>query len=349
MINDELFKQLNSDKFKILNDVRRLEEEREVIEKYGRLFNPINLDKLTVEDFKGFLLMKNNRHWDGIHRQNNLITQDMPKLISVLKLLLDENQDISARLNKIFPRGDQSMIKGLGKSIVTPILLMVYPDKYGVWNQKSEDGLLKLGMIEKFKYNESFANKYLTVNSCLNELKEKLGITLFQLDELIGWIFLGNAPINTSDSDEVIIDEMPRTEEDIENFGLESHLEDFIVENWNKLKELNDYEIYQKDGDYVGKQFITEIGRIDILAKHRQSDDYLVIELKKGKSSDAVAGQIMRYLTWVEKNLAQGAKVRGLIIVGDTDKSLEYSIQQVSHKVDLMKYSVKFNLEKYEE
>lgn len=349
MISDELFNQLNSDKLKILNDPRRLEEEREVIEKYGQLFDPHNLDNLTAEDFKGFLLIKNNRHWDGIHRQNNLITQDMPRLISVLKLLLDETQDISVRLNQIFPQGDQSMIKGLGKSIVTPILMMVHPDKYGVWNQKSEDGLIKLGMIKKFRSNQSFTDKYLIVNEALLELKARLGITLFQLDELIGWIFLGNAPIGTTNTDEIIINEIPRTEEDLENFGLESHLEDFIVENWNKLKELNDYEIYQNDGDYAGKQFITEIGRIDILAKHKESNDFLVIELKKGKSSDAVAGQIMRYLTWVEKNLAQGAKVRGLIIVGDTDKSLEYSIQQVSHKVDLMKYSVKFNLEKYEE
>ncbi|OQB05853.1 MAG: hypothetical protein BWY19_00737 [bacterium ADurb.Bin212] len=348
-MTDEQFNQLNSDKLKILNDPRRLEEEREVIEKYGQLFNPSNLDNLTVEDFKGFLLMKNNRHWDGIHRQNNLITQDMPRLISVLKLLLDETQDISVRLNKIFPLAGQSMIKGLGKSIVTPILLMVYPDKYGVWNQKSEDGLIKLGMIKKFRSNQSFSDKYLAINEALQELKTRLGITLFQLDELIGWIFLGNAPIGTTNTDEIIMNDMPRTEEDLENFGLESHLEDFIVENWNKLKELSDYEIYQVDGDYVGKQFITEIGRIDILAKHRESNDFLVIELKKGKSSDAVAGQIMRYLTWVEKNLAQCGQVRGLIIVGDTDKSLEYSIQQVSHKVDLMKYSVKFNLEKYEE
>ncbi len=181
-----------------------------------------------------------------------------------------------------------------------------------------------------------------------------LGLSLFQLDELLA-IILGDKPIGVSKISNIDIDELPIIVEDIddlENFGIESHLEDFIVENWSKLerdvKELSGYEIIQEDGDYVGKQYPTEIGRIDILAKHRVSNDYLVIELKKGKSSDAVAGQIMRYLTWVEKNLAQGLDARGLIIVGDTDKSLEYSIQQVSHKIDLMKYNVKFNLEKYE-
>lgn len=349
MIDDELLEKLRSEKPKIL-DSSRVEEEHVVIAKYGRLFHPDNLDKLTAENFKEFLLIKNNRHWEGIHRQNNQITADMPKLISALKILLDEKQDIQVRLDALFPKGNPSMIKGLGKSIVTPILLMVYPNQYGVWNQKSEDGLIRLGMINKFKYKDTFASKYLTVNEALNELKEKLAVTLFQLDELV-WIFLGNNPIGASDLAEIDIDEIPKTEEGLENFGIESHLEDFIVENWNKLerdvKVLSGYEIYQQDGDYIGKQFITEIGRIDILAKHKSSNDFLVIELKKGKSSDAVAGQIMRYLTWVEKNLAQGSKVRGLIIVGNTDKSLEYSIQQISHKVDLMKYNVKFSLEDY--
>ena len=37
--------------------------EQDVIAKYGELFNPNNLKNLTAEDFKSFLLFKNNRHW----------------------------------------------------------------------------------------------------------------------------------------------------------------------------------------------------------------------------------------------------------------------------------------------
>lgn len=37
-------------------DPRRQNEEKEVIEKYGYMFHPNNLDKLTKEDFKSFLL-----------------------------------------------------------------------------------------------------------------------------------------------------------------------------------------------------------------------------------------------------------------------------------------------------
>ena len=64
-----------------------LESEKKVVEKYGRMFNPANLDQLTKEDFKSFLLIKNNLHWEGIHRQSNLVTSDMAALKRCLENL----------------------------------------------------------------------------------------------------------------------------------------------------------------------------------------------------------------------------------------------------------------------
>ena len=48
---------------------QRIAEEDEVMKRYGYIFHPRNLDNLKKEDFKSFLLMKNNKHWEGIHRQ----------------------------------------------------------------------------------------------------------------------------------------------------------------------------------------------------------------------------------------------------------------------------------------
>lgn len=43
-------------------DVARINDEKAVIEKFGFIFNPDNLDKLTADDdFKSFLLIKNNK------------------------------------------------------------------------------------------------------------------------------------------------------------------------------------------------------------------------------------------------------------------------------------------------
>jgi len=71
---------INEWKQLILNNPKRLQEEEMVIKKYGAMFHPINLDNLTKEGFKSFLLLKNNKHWEGIHRQGNMITADMDKL-----------------------------------------------------------------------------------------------------------------------------------------------------------------------------------------------------------------------------------------------------------------------------
>ena len=120
-------------------DAERINDEKNVIQKYGSLFHTNNLDNLSAEDFKSFLLIKNNKHWEGIHRQGNLITSDMGKLKSVLKLLLDESIPIKDRLEEIIPKNKPPMIKGLGRAVLTPILLVVFPDKYGVYNSVTED------------------------------------------------------------------------------------------------------------------------------------------------------------------------------------------------------------------
>ena len=81
----------------------RLNEEIEVIEKYGQMFSPNNLDDLTKDDFKSFLLFRNNKHWKHIQRQNNMITEDMDTLRNALTILLDENKPLSERLDFQFP------------------------------------------------------------------------------------------------------------------------------------------------------------------------------------------------------------------------------------------------------
>ena len=154
------------------------ESERMVIGKYGKLFHPSNLNKLTKEEFKSFLLIKNNLHWDGINRQSNLITKDMNKLKKALSILLDENKNIKERLNFLFSKKQNNYIVGLGRAVVTPILLVVYPNKYGAWNSRSEEGLKKLNLFPSFPRGASFADKYIKINSVLNDIAEKYSISL---------------------------------------------------------------------------------------------------------------------------------------------------------------------------
>lgn len=62
---------------------------------------------------------------------------------------------------------------------------------------------------------------------------------------------------------------------------------------------------------------------IDILAVERESGSFIVIELKKGRPSDQVVGQILRYMGWVKKNLCKdGQGIKGVVICRDPDPKL---------------------------
>lgn len=336
-------KEITEKKQLILNDPKELLVEKEVIARYGSIFDPANLNDLTKEDFKSFLLYKNNKHWGSIHRQGNMITGDMKKLKKGLKVLLDESKDIKERLDFLFPAKSPNYIKGFGKAIATPILMIVYPKKYGVWNSRSTNRLEQLGLFPKLKTTDSFSHKYIEINDTLNELAKKHDVTLWQLDRILGLIASeGRSDVDLSESDEVSED--LEGVESYENFGLEKHLEDFLIENWDKLAVSKRYSILEENGDIIGQQFFTSVGIIDILARSHDGKEWLVIELKKGKTSDRVVGQILKYIGWVTEDLAgPNERVKGLIIAGDIDEKLRYALKTTKN-IGMATYSVNFKL-----
>jgi RecB family endonuclease NucS len=78
------------------------------------------------------------------------------------------------------------------------------------------------------------------------------------------------------------------------------------------------------------------------LAIEPQSGSFVVIELKKGRPSDQVVGQILRYMGWVKKNLCKdGQGVKGLIICHDQDDKLSYALD-MTHDIEVKYYDMKF-------
>lgn len=121
-------------------------------------------------------------------------------------------------------------------------------------------------------------------------------------------------------------------------FVLEKYLEDFIVSNFEAIFD-GRLEIHER-------QYATDIGSIDILAKERESGSFVVIELKKGRPSDNVVGQICGYMGWVKKHLCgEGQSVKGLIICRSADPKLQYALETTEH-VDVLYYKVSFKLSK---
>ena len=81
------------------------------------------------------------------------------------------------------------------------------------------------------------------------------------------------------------------TVEDATVFALEKHLEDFLVANWSSTPLGRTHDLYETE-ESGGQQFPTDTGPIDLLAISKDKQELLVVELKRGRASDAVVGQI---------------------------------------------------------
>ncbi len=136
---------------------------------------------------------------------------------------------------------------------------------------------------------------------------------------------------------------VPEQIEDPNEFVLEKYLEEFVVSNFHTIFR-GQLKIYEDADGNDGQQYGTDIGPIDILAVEPQSQSFVVVELKKGRSSDQVVGQILRYMGWVKKNLClNGQAVKGLIICRDPDSKLSYALEMTT-SIDVRYYNVSFEL-----
>lgn len=132
--------------------------------------------------------------------------------------------------------------------------------------------------------------------------------------------------------------------EDPSVFALEKHLEDFLVKNWEQTELGGRYKIYEDEGDLVGQQYQSDTGPIDILAISKDGKELLVVELKKGRASDVVVGQIQRYMGYIKDELAEkGQVVKGVIIALEDDLRLQRALS-VTQNISFYKYQVSFKL-----
>lgn len=133
---------------------------------------------------------------------------------------------------------------------------------------------------------------------------------------------------------------------DVAAFAMEKHLEDFLVKNWGATELGRDFEIYSEDGEIVGQQYLTDSGPLDILAVSKDKKRLLVVELKKGRASDVVVGQTLRYMGYVKEELAEpGQTVEGAIIALEDDGKIKRALA-VTQNIAFYRYKIDFKLEK---
>lgn len=115
---------------------------------------------------------------------------------------------------------------------------------------------------------------------------------------------------------------------------LEANLENFLAERVDQIED--GLKLLERQLD------TKEVGRLDLLCEDKEGN-LVVVELKKMKAGPSIIDQIQRYMGWImEHKTKDGQKVRGIIIVGKKDTSLEYAVK-ANPLIDVKVFSISFS------
>lgn len=109
---------------------------------------------------------------------------------------------------------------------------------------------------------------------------------------------------------------------------LEKGLEEVLKQNLDQVElTLANEDIQQQF--YMG----IDIGRSDLICMDRNGD-LCVIELKRGMASDQAIGQVLRYIGWINENIAKEKQnVYGMIVARDFDEHLRLAASEAGIKL----------------
>jgi len=136
----------------------------------------------------------------------------------------------------------------------------------------------------------------------------------------------------------------PNDESYDSKFAYESHLRDFLSKNLQIIEPGLCLYADAEDETITGIEFDAGGKYIDILAQD-MNGNYVIIELKVSKGHEKVVGQILFYRAWIKQNLAEGKKVRCLIIAKIITEDLKLAASEVPD-VELFEYDLKIDLRK---
>lgn len=108
----------------------------------------------------------------------------------------------------------------------------------------------------------------------------------------------------------------------------EKALEEHLEQHWDETPfAAIGIELARRDvHGFAGRQVFTPVNAIDLLGYRKNAREWWVFELKRGRPSDAVVGQVSRYLSWIEdERKKHRERTVGAIIARHADRKLRYA------------------------
>lgn len=151
-----------------------IDKRKACIEKNHKWIDPTTISELSNEDLKAHYLDYFNSGTGEKQSLNPLnrdrVIRDIPKFRETILHLLDEKIEIKERINDVL--GGKKKISGMGKALGTAFLMDFRPDKYCLWNGKTQDGFKALGWEGLYHdWGDSNGDTYSKVMNLINKLK----------------------------------------------------------------------------------------------------------------------------------------------------------------------------------
>jgi len=142
------------------------------------------------------------------------------------------------------------------------------------------------------------------------------------------------APVDDLEEDEGI--DVDSSLGEASTFAYERDLRNYLSKNLNVIEP--GLCLYEEE-DIRGVEFPVGGRFVDLLAVC-SGGDLVVIELKVSRGYDRVIGQLLRYVGWIEKNLADDHQgVRGMIVANEISEDLTLACSRVPG-VELFEYEL---------
>jgi hypothetical protein len=144
----------------------------------------VTMDENWCYDFRDFLYFKHNQSWTTLYRRGLEALSEPEKLREMLILIQDESIDIGRRVRESLD--GEYKCRGVGKNIVSALLHTFNPDKYGVWNTKTDETLKTIGRMP-IMISDAGRN-YVAINEKLKALATELNTDLTTIDGFMWFV-----------------------------------------------------------------------------------------------------------------------------------------------------------------
>ena len=115
------------------------------------------------------------------------IVQDLGRFRETVSTLLDENQPLVSRIDRVLD--GPLHLRGFAKGHATDYLMIAYPDRYCLWNEKTVSGLKALDRMPTFQRGQSSGERYRTILEVSSELRYVTGSPSFpDLDQFLHYV-----------------------------------------------------------------------------------------------------------------------------------------------------------------